>query len=362
VSAERSIDVLHLLWSGAIGGVERVVEALVGHDPGHRALFLDGAGPIGDALVAAGRAERLGMRGGWELAKLPRLASALRRRSPRVVHVHTHALVPLAAARAALPGASWVYHEHSPRVLRRDRKFTVLYRMLRAARARFVAPSAAVGRAMRRQLGAAIPIAVVPNPCAVAPLQAPAPPLGPSPVIGVVARLEPQKRVDLLLETIAALRRGGTECRGLVVGGGSLDGALRRRRAELGLDGIIELAGEQLDLLRWLDRMDLFLATPAAEPFGVAAVEAMARRVPVVAMPCPGGLDELAARGGLLLPDRRIETAAAAVARLLTDEAARDELRRRGDRVAAESATAAVAERLRSVYDAETGARPVACC
>jgi glycosyltransferase involved in cell wall biosynthesis len=352
VSESSPAGVLHLLWSGTIGGIERTVEALVGRAPRHRALLLDGRGAIGDALIAAGRADRIGMRGGADALGLARLAFMLRRRAPRVVHVETHALLALVTARLALPKASWVYTEQSPRILESDAKFRLLYRLLRAARARLVAPSQAVAQAMRRHLTVGAEVTVVPNPCALPLAHDGSRPLGDPPVLGVVARLEPQKRVDLLLDVMAALRRGGTRTRGLVVGAGSCAPALHERASELGLAAEVELAGSQTDVAPWLDRLDIFLATSASEPYGIAAVEAMARRVPVVAMPCPGGLAELATEGGLLLPDRRVETAAAAIARLLASDEARAALRERGARFAARTTPEAILRQLEPIYDA----------
>ena len=115
-----------------------------------------------------------------------------------------------------------------------------------------------------------------------------------------------------------------------MAGGGSCRPALERLRSDLGLDGVVELAGPVLDVTSSLDRIDLFLATSASEPYGIAAVEAMARRVPVVAMPCPGGLAELVGEAGLLLDDRRIETATAAIRGLLSNDDARDRAARAG--------------------------------
>jgi glycosyltransferase involved in cell wall biosynthesis len=268
------------------------------------------------------------------------------------VHAQSHALLPLLVARIALPAAAWVYTEQSPRVFEDDPKFRLLYRFLSTARARLVAPSTAVAAAMRRQARRDVAVTVVPNPCATPIADERARPLRDPPTIGVVARLEPQKRIDLLLEVVAALRSGGTRCRALIVGGGSCRPMLERRSADLGLDRVVDFAGPALDVISSLDRIDLFLATSVSEPYGIAAVEAMARRVPVVAMPCPGGLAELVGEAGLLLEDRRIETAAAAVRGLLSNDAARNELRARGVSLAERSTPDAVLRRLQPIYDA----------
>ena len=168
--------------------------------------------------------------------------------------------------------------------------------------------------------------------------------------MGIVARLEPQKRVDLFVDTVAELRQRGVQCSGLVVGGGSRCADLKRQVHQLGLINVIEFAGEQEDVVPWLDRMDVFLMSSASEPYAVAALEAMARGVPVVAMPCPGGLSDLVARGGLPLPDRAPETAATAVASLLESSEARLELRARGEAMVVEHSLERVFAQLERLY------------
>jgi glycosyltransferase involved in cell wall biosynthesis len=354
-------DVLHVTWSGRIGGIERQIEAIVTyaaeHGPRkHRACFLDGRGPIGDALVARGLADRLGLRRGLDLPGLWRLARLLRRVRPRFIHLQTHSLASHVVAQLALPEATRVYTEHSPRALRHDRKFVLLYRLLRRTCSVFIALAPAMVAALERYGVGRDRIRLVPNPVAV-PLRDSYPTRSAdTPVIGAVARLEEQKRVDLLLEVLAELRRRGVDCSGLVVGEGSKRVQLEAQRAALGLENLVEFAGEQIDVTPWLDRLDVFLITSAVEPFGIAAVEAMARGVPVVGMPAKGGLEELVARGGVLLADRDVATAADAIVQLLSSNEAYDEARSRGRALAAEHSLERNVLALEAVYrDLERG-------
>ena len=89
--------VLHVTWSGRIGGIERSLSTLVltAAERGgrrQRVCFMDGRGPIGDLLVAAGLAVRLGHAGGPVRARSAALAATLRRERPAAVHLHTHSL------------------------------------------------------------------------------------------------------------------------------------------------------------------------------------------------------------------------------------------------------------------------------
>ena len=346
--------ILHVAWSGRIGGIERLVEGILrspkrSHGYVHQACLLDGSGPIGDRLVEEGLALRLGFRRGYDVRGLWRLARALRRLRPRVIHFHTHAIGSHAVALVACPGALRVYTEHSPRSLRRDRKFQLLYGVLRRTMAAFIASSPRMAEVIARRGVEPARIVVIPNGVAM-PHRA-GPQIARSPAtLGVVARLEPQKRLDLFLDVLAALRHSGADCVGLMVGDGSLRDDLTRHGEALGLGGVVEFAGEQENTVPWLDRMDVFLMTSEFEPFGIAALEAMARGVPVVAMPCPGGLADIVRSGGLLLLDRDVETAAASVGRLLDSEHERARLRARGTALASEHSFDRVVAELDELY------------
>ena len=349
------VTVLHVTWSGRIGGIERflstvVLEAAGREGAAHRVCFLDGRGPIGDRLVAAGLASRLGASRAPGPRTMARLAATLRRTRPDVVHLHTHSLAVHATSLAALPGATRIYTEHSPRALRADRKFDLLYRLLRATVARFVAPAPAMASAIERHGVDPARIVVSPHPLTVArsPVEVQRAERGET--VGVVARLEPQKRVDLFVDVLAELHRRGVSCSGIVVGDGSERAGLIARRDRAGLSGAIQLAGEQEDVVPWLDRLDVFLMTSDSEPFGLTALEAMARGVPVVAMPCPGGLSDLIRAGGLLLADRSTAGAADAIERLLRSPASRAALREAGYALAERHSARAVVADLERIY------------
>lgn len=354
-------DIVDVAWSGHIGGIERLLQAIAGtaltpDGHVHHVLFLDGSGPIGDELVEQGLATRLGLRRGYDLYKLVKLGLELRRLRPRIIHFHTFALSAHVVALVALPRAIRVYTEHSRLVLVQKPKFRLLYRLLRRTTTAFVAVSEGMQKGLLRMGVEPARIHLIPNASAMPPRTGRRGPAA-RPTIGVVARLEPQKRVDLFLDVLAELRRRGVDCRGLVVGDGSVRDDLLRRRDESGLAGVVEFAGEQWDVAPWLDRLDLFLLTPEAEPFGIAALEAMARGVPVVGMPCPGGLAELIERGGLLLPDREVATAADAVEAVLGSSAEQERLRARGDATVEKFSLERTIAKLDSLYRSLTGPR-----
>jgi N-acetyl-alpha-D-glucosaminyl L-malate synthase BshA len=82
----------------------------------------------------------------------------------------------------------------------------------------------------------------------------------------------------------------------LLIGDGPVRDEIERLTAGHGLERDVLLLGEKQDLVPWLSIADLFLLPSAQESFGLAALEAMACEVPVVASKV-GGLPEIIENG-----------------------------------------------------------------
>jgi glycosyltransferase involved in cell wall biosynthesis len=122
-------------------------------------------------------------------------------------------------------------------------------------------------------------------------------------VLGTVARLDPRKGLDLLLDAAsrALPRVPGLEL--LVVGDGAERERLMARAGQLGLLARVRFVGEQSDVRPYLAAFDLFAAPSRSEGSGLALVEALAAGVPVAGAPI-GGIPEKLAGGaaGWLVP------------------------------------------------------------
>jgi N-acetyl-alpha-D-glucosaminyl L-malate synthase BshA len=134
-----------------------------------------------------------------------------------------------------------------------------------------------------------------------------------------VSNFRPVKRVDVVLDVF---RRILERVRAVLVtiGDGPDREPLERRVADEGLGETVRFVGEQQDLVRWLSISDVFLLPSAQESFGLAALEAMACEVPVVASRV-GGLPEVIEDGvtGFLCPVDGIDLMAERSIELLTD-------------------------------------------
>jgi L-malate glycosyltransferase len=134
-----------------------------------------------------------------------------------------------------------------------------------------------------------------------------------------VSNFRPVKRVDLAIEVFDRVRQQAP-AHFVLVGDGPVREDAERRVAELGLTDYVTFLGEQHDLVPWLSVADVFLLPSAQESFGLAALEAMACEVPVVASNV-GGLPEIVADGitGFVCPPEDVDQMAARVLSLVTD-------------------------------------------
>ncbi len=134
-----------------------------------------------------------------------------------------------------------------------------------------------------------------------------------------VSNFRPVKRAPAVVEVFARIA-AKVKARLLLVGDGpDLPKALDTARA-LGVAREVEALGEQDQTLPLLSSADLFLLPSSQESFGLAALEAMACEVPVVASRV-GGLHEVIEHGvtGFLHDADDLEAMAASGVRLLTD-------------------------------------------
>jgi N-acetyl-alpha-D-glucosaminyl L-malate synthase BshA len=133
-----------------------------------------------------------------------------------------------------------------------------------------------------------------------------------------VSNFRPVKRVDAVVRVFQNIRER-VPARLLLVGDGpELPGAMQLAR-DLGVAESVQTTGETEDVIQLLSVSDLFLLPSSKESFGLAALEAMACEVPVVASRV-GGLPEVIDHGvnGFLFPPEDLGAMAAAGVELLT--------------------------------------------
>jgi glycosyltransferase involved in cell wall biosynthesis len=148
---------------------------------------------------------------------------------------------------------------------------------------------------------------------------------GDAAVIGMVARLAPEKRHDIFLDVGASILATCPDAFLLIAGDGPRRAEIQTMIEARRLTGRVRLVGHVHDVSEVYSALDVLLHTSDTEGTPLAVLEAMAAGVPVVAT-AVGGTPALISDGthGLLVPPRRPDLLIQAVLRVLDDHQLRD--------------------------------------
>lgn len=141
-----------------------------------------------------------------------------------------------------------------------------------------------------------------------------------------VARLVPDKGIDVLLEAFARAGLGEQEVRLRIVGGGPLRDALQDRARALGVPASFIGAVGAGELPAHFAQADLFVLPSLYEPFGVALREAVVCGLPVVCSTAVGAAGDLAGDGenAILVAPGDVGALADALARVCRETSLRE--------------------------------------
>jgi len=271
----------------------------------------------------------------YALALASAMACVSQRERLDVVHAHyaiPHAISAYLARQTLLPDAPALVttlHGTDITLVGSDPSFLPLTRFSIAASDAVTTPSAWLREETYQQLDVprTVGIEVIPNfvdTVRFSPAgreRAPRSPGHPF-VLVHVSNFRPLKRVEDVVRIFAEARRSlpGAALRLRLVGDGPERPRIQALVGELELDAQVQFLGEQVDLPAVLRDSDVFLLPSETESFGLAALEAMACGVPVVASRV-AGIPEVVADGetGLLAPVGDVAAMGAHVARLASD-------------------------------------------
>ncbi len=148
-------------------------------------------------------------------------------------------------------------------------------------------------------------------------------------VIGTVACLKEQKSPLDFIKLAAAVKKEFPDTRFILAGDGVLRAKARSLIKKLKLEGEVILAGWRNDIPLILSSLDVFVLTSRWEGLPIAALEAMAAGVPLVATDT-GGIREIITNGktGYLVKPGDIESMCNRVGELLRNAPQRNEFAR----------------------------------
>ena len=143
-------------------------------------------------------------------------------------------------------------------------------------------------------------------------------------LLGMVCRLVEQKGIPYALEAFQNIRTRFPKAHLVIAGAGELGGQLQRLSNALGLSERVHWLGWRSDADELIAAFDILLMPSLWEGFGLVLLEAMARRVPVIASRV-SAIPEVVCDGetGILVPPRDGSALTEAMTHLLNDRALR---------------------------------------
>jgi len=290
------------------------------------------------------------------------LATWLRREEIDLVHSHMYRAEVVGTRAAVAAGVPVIVATvHSSRV--RAREDVEALAALTPSIDRLIVPSESIRRKVVAEGRAASRFAIIPNGVDLSRFATPTRcafrqefevPTS-APLLGVVARLEPEKGHRFLIEAMPAILAAAPETRLAVVGEGSQSGSLATLAATLGVGDRVLFTGRRDDVAALTGDLTIAVLPSLREAQGISILEAMARRVPIVAS-AVGGIPEVITSGtdGLLVSAGDSSALADAIVRLLTDDALRARIGAAGYRTVVERYSIdAQVRRTELVYDEE---------
>ncbi len=296
-----AIRVLHLIGNLRLGGAQVCVKQLVEHndDPEIiqyvyplRSKTIDI--PIEGNLITRSRFN-------YDVRKFSAILNICKEHRIDIIHAHLHKAVTGALLARFFCDAKVIVHEHGP-IFRKGIQYTfyrIMLRLLRHRAAAVIANSQATAR--RLQQTCRVPesrIHVIynavdletfrPDPAARTSIRQRFGFSDETIVIGFVGRLHAVKGIDLLVSAMPRLLENDPRFRLLICGAGPLREKLKKQIAGDGTESHIHLVGFQKDVAAVMNAFDIGCMPSRQEPFGMAALEMMSMRIPLVCSTADG--------------------------------------------------------------------------
>jgi glycosyltransferase involved in cell wall biosynthesis len=288
-----------------------------------------------------------------------RVRRLVREERPDLVHGHLYSGGLAAAFATAGSGIPLVLTEQTEAPWRRHRQRLASAAAYRQA-SRIIGVSSAITGAIERDFRVAPDkLTCIPNGVTIPPDGATRRPGG-EPVVGLVARLTPEKDVPCFLNAAARITERFPGATFRIAGDGPLRADLERLAADLGLAERVTFLGVLDDMRPFFESAHVLAVSSVAEGTPLAIVEAMGAAVPIVAT-AVGGIPEQVVDGstGHLVEPCNPAALAERIGAVLADPAAAARLGEAGRaRAVREFSTEAMTDRIEDIYDAALTRHP----
>jgi len=146
-------------------------------------------------------------------------------------------------------------------------------------------------------------------------------------VLLVVARLAPEKNIDLVIEALSEARKGFPDVGLVIVGSGSEESRLKRLAKSLGVEKNVAFAGWQENLTSYYKTSNIFVQASKYEGYGLSLVEAGISGLPVITTRV-GIAEELTNGTDALIVEPSVESITRAMLELVNNASNREFLKR----------------------------------
>ncbi len=268
-----TLRICQVMLSRGFGGAERLfVDLVIGlHEFGYGVLpICHPRGKARDLLSSAGiHCACVNNLGWWDPVAPRRIRALARKFGADILHTHLARATYLAArARPDMPLIASLHNYGKNRYYHN---------------ADLYIPITEDGARHLRDMGVAEDrITVIPNFSRVPPVAEVRCEADDVPRLLAYGRFVEKKGFADLLDALSLIKQDGINFRLRVGGAGELEDQLREQVRQRHLADNVEFIGWIEDVVKELDRSDLFVLPSRSEPFGIVVLEAMARGVPIV--------------------------------------------------------------------------------
>ncbi len=294
----KRLKVLHILWSGGIGGTEEYVVSLFKYFDNKKyesfLCFLSQKGPIfEDALKITDNVIYIGMNNGIDVGKALKILRLLRNGQFDIIHSHsTNLLTNIIISFFKKPAK--IFSDHiSPGAKDAYEKRKLFYKVFPNLFQKIIAISESVKQKLVKSLKVnPQKIVVVHNGVRIDKFNSSLIPpqelvhikKSGKYILGFIGRMEEFKRPDLFVEIAAELIKKDKSFSFIMVGDGSELDNCKSMIQDHEIGEYFNVLGFRRDIPNILKLFDALLFTSDGEGFGIVIIEAMAMGVPVFAI------------------------------------------------------------------------------
>jgi 1,2-diacylglycerol 3-alpha-glucosyltransferase len=172
-------------------------------------------------------------------------------------------------------------------------------------------------------------------------------------IILCVGRIAQEKSIDKIIKALAIIKeKGFNKAKLLIVGEGPAIDELRQLAQASGVEKEVIFVGRVSDdeIQHYYKMAYVFTIASTTETFGIVTIEALASRVPVLAVKAPGAVDILTDGLDGLLVDNDVEKFANALEKIIREPELREKLSRGALKTSEKYGIDTISERMLNLY------------